>query len=163
MAVPEDDYILMVEDDPDQAETVCSWLARGFPRHKIYLVETEFEFCRQLEEFAARPPAVAVIDVILRWSDPMDPIPPRPPEVAAGGIQKAGLRCELRLRNSSATAHVPVVFYTVTNGVYLDADLKAVGEGRAAQGLPAVAFLGKEPSLNALLDLLDRVVTKRAC
>ena len=153
MAVPEGKYILIVEDDPDQSEFIAKHLRRRFPRHAVEVVETESAFRERFAEFSLQPPAVAIIDIILRWSDP-DHIPPRPPEVDAGGFQEAGLRCEQLLRDDPHTAQVPVILYTVTARDRWAEELNAANEDRRKRGLPEIDFLTKEPDIEPLLAVL---------
>ena len=78
VAVPKDQYFLVVEDDPAQAEALEKALRRRFRRHDVLVVETESEFRQGLAEITKHPPDVAIIDVILRWSDPEPPHPRAP-------------------------------------------------------------------------------------
>ena len=43
VAVPKDQYLLVVEDDPDQADTIEKALRRRFSSHDVLVVETESE------------------------------------------------------------------------------------------------------------------------
>lgn len=153
MAMPKRKYILIVEDDPAQADDIASSVRQRFPRCEVTLVETESQFRDRLPEFALDLPAVAVIDVILAWTDP-DHERPRPSEVAAGGIRNAGLRCEQVLRNDPLTARVPVILYTVTNGAHYQNDVSAANQERESHGFPKVLFLSKEPDTKPLLDAI---------
>ena len=155
MAVPKGKYFLVVEDDPDQSEAVKAALRRRFPDHDVLVVETESEFRQQFQEISKHPPAVAIIDVILPWCDP-DDIPERPQEVAEGGVEKAGLRCEYLLREDSGSAQVPVIFHTVKNENALTEDLESARAQRSELGLPEFEFLGKEPMLDALLETVKK-------
>ena len=152
MAVPKDQYLLVVEDDPDQADTIEKALRRRFSSHDVLVVETESEFRQGLLEITEHPPDVAIIDIILRWSEPDPPIPERPREVDEEGIQRAGLRCEQLLRHEPATAKVPVIFYTVTKKTHFADDLSAANADRRERGFPESAFLEKEPDLGTLTD-----------
>jgi CheY-like chemotaxis protein len=150
MAVPKDHYILIVEDDPDQADFIANALRQRFPHHEVELVETESAFHERLPEFAQNPPEVAVVDVILRWSDP-DLIPRRPPDVVSGGFQKAGLRCEQLLRQNPLTARVPVILYTITSAAHHAEYLDAANRERRERALPEVEFLEKDPDIGPLI------------
>lgn len=105
--------ILMVEDDPVQIEVMEEALRRGLKEARIDLIRTEHEFCSRLEKIAANPPDVAVIDVMLRWTDPSPDLPKPPPEVVAGGHYKAGVRCQALLGSRPDTRKIPVILYTV--------------------------------------------------
>ena len=156
MAVPKDQYLLVVEDDPEQAEAIANALRRRCRNHDVLVVETESEFRRRLAEISEHPPDVAIIDVILRWSDPDPPIPKRPAGVDEGGIQKAGLRCEQLLVLNPATAQVPVIFYTVTHANYFADDLRAANALRRESDLPEFDFLVKEPELDTLTEAVRK-------
>jgi CheY-like chemotaxis protein len=146
-------YIVIVEDDPEQADFVKEKILRRLPRYDVQIVETESEFLERLPVLLQSPPAVAAIDIILRWSNP-DKIPQRTPEVEAGTIREAGLRCEQLLRKSPVTARIPVILYTVTNGKHYEEFLATANKERHAGGYPEVRLSRKDPDVTPLIDAI---------
>ncbi len=105
--------VLIVENDHLQHEWMIEALRRRFPRSGITLIKTELEFCNRLEELAANPPDVIIMDVMLQWTTPSEHMKKPPREVIEGSHHMAGLRCEERLRKLEGTKNVPVILYTV--------------------------------------------------
>lgn len=91
------DTILVIEDDLIQAEELMKWLkAAGYSTRHI---ATELDFVKCLGELSAQQYRAAVVDMMLRWTDP-SPHMERPPEhVVLEGSYKAGLRCCRKLKN----------------------------------------------------------------
>lgn len=135
--------ILMVEDDPVQIEVMEEALRRGLREASIDLIRTEHEFCSKLEKIAANPPDVAVIDVMLRWTDPSPDLPKPPPEVIKEGHYKAGVRCQALLGSRPDTRKIPVILYTVLEQ---DDFKEQTIEGQR------VERLSKESDSNSLID-----------
>ncbi len=103
--------ILLLEDDHLQADSLCDQLERGFPNAVIDHVQSEQEFRSRIPTLEKSPPDVAILDVMVRWTDPQPDMEPPPEDVATGGHYRAGLRCHELLRK--ANAQVPVVLYSV--------------------------------------------------
>jgi CheY-like chemotaxis protein len=87
-------------------------------------IATESEFRDSLDRIADDPPALVIMDVMLRWCDPSPEMPPQPDDVRAAGFSRAGVRCSQLLRANSMTRGIPVVVFTVldANGLSLPPD-----------------------------------------
>jgi hypothetical protein len=78
-------YILIVEDDPLQAELMIEAINTdallGKPR--VERISTELLFRQRFEEIVRDPPDVITIDIMLRWADasPMVTVETTPKEV----------------------------------------------------------------------------------
>jgi hypothetical protein len=111
---------VIIEDDvltAGQMETAIR--ALGFD---VWRIPTESEFYFKFDEIAAeRRPAAIVIDVMLRWADPSDHIPPKPAHYEqTKGYRRAGLRCRTRIQGDERTAGIPVLIFTVLDQESLD-------------------------------------------
>jgi CheY-like chemotaxis protein len=110
--------VLILEDDSAMSEWLESAIHREMAdlRPEIEVLETESEFVlKWLPEFdkgLREKPAVIVIDVMLRWTDPDPDQPPRPPEVIDGGFMRAGLRCLDLIRKHTTLSRSRVVLFT---------------------------------------------------
>src|SRR5438046_757367 len=84
-------HILIVEDDCIQAEHLKYRLTTlGLECH---LISTESEFCKQIRRDDFPSYSLAVVDMMLPWTDP-SPIMEQPPlEIMQEGSYMAGLRC----------------------------------------------------------------------
>ncbi len=143
-------HIVIVEDDPIQAGLIRDALHEAFPHVDLQHVSTESEFRLSLEGLAAVPPAVIVLDVMLRWADPAPDMPPRPPDVAHEGFSRAGLRCQRLLVEHPKLRKVPVILYTVL-------DRNSVEHGSGAAPTPA-RYLQKGSDLGPLVEDVRRVI-----
>jgi ActR/RegA family two-component response regulator len=83
--------LLIVEDDKIQADEL---------RHRIeHLgwavdhISTELEFRRRVRQTDITLYSLAVVDMMLRWTDPAPEMEQPPPEVIQEGFYTAGLRC----------------------------------------------------------------------
>ena len=148
--------VVFVEDTYDQAELYQQLLEEAFAAAKeplaIMAIETESEFVDRWTDIINFQPHVFVVDLLLRWVDPMDDPPPTPPGWKEdAGIYHAGLRCLKRIRDDARTAMTPVIIYTVIS----HQDVQPLLDERS---LAAVA-LQKEASVTPLLDQM-RLVTR---
>jgi DNA-binding NarL/FixJ family response regulator len=104
-------YILLIEDDYLTAESLIDELGSAFPKTDVKHCRTESEFLQTIDEIAAHPPKVVIMDVMVRWTDPSENMPPQPEEVQHNGPWRAGIRCERRLHDLNPK--IPIVFYSV--------------------------------------------------
>jgi CheY-like chemotaxis protein len=113
-------YILIVEDDEPQFNLVKSGLERirALSADRIERIATELEFQKKFDELAENKPDVIIMDVMLRWTNPMREMPPSP-----GDMDRAGIRCEKMLANNNKTKDIPVILYTVLSRDDLKDDL----------------------------------------
>jgi CheY-like chemotaxis protein len=140
--------ILIVEDDPLQMEFIVPELQNAFCGTEIKLLKTEHQFRVALEEIAKNPPDVAIIDVMLRWTDPVPNQPPAPEDVREGGHYQAGLRCAALLRRYETTRAIPVILYTVLEEADLLHDLRELNN---------VRLLTKESDIGPLIEMIGQV------
>ena len=108
--------ILVVEDNEQQGEWLRLKLQELYKFMVVQHVRTESEFHALVQDFRANPPALAIIDMMLRWSDPAPDIPKPPPEVNDDG-RRAGLRCIQMLRADPTSAMVPIIISTVMEDI----------------------------------------------
>jgi hypothetical protein len=83
--------VLIIEDDSIQADDLKYRLARlGLD---IQVISTECEVCSQVlrDDFPSN--SLAIVDMMIRWTDPSPIMEPPPPEVIEDGSYMAGLRC----------------------------------------------------------------------
>jgi hypothetical protein len=106
-------YIVVVEDDHNQAAWIEARLKERFPEAEFRRVKTEHEFRSLSSEFAQVPPDIVIMDVMLRWTDPSPNQPARPERVKEEGPFKAGLRCQEIFASIPGCGTVPVLLYTV--------------------------------------------------
>ncbi len=122
--------ILVVEDIEQQAEWLCGELRKRHKAATVDHVRTESDFHAHVEEFRKNPPDLAIIDMMLRWSDPRLDMPDSPPDVTDDG-RRAGLRCIRLLRADPRSAKVPIIIRTVLEDIDFD-------EGEVPDDVPLV-------------------------
>jgi CheY-like chemotaxis protein len=144
--------ILSVEDDPLQAEWIRQTIEDRVAGTRVQQISTESEFVAKLSEIIANPPALILMDVMLRWADPSPNIPERPADVKNGGMQRAGLRCQVRLAADPATYGIPVILYTVLQNGELN-------QLKASALMPAhVVHIQKDSDPSDLLREIRRLI-----
>ena len=146
-------HILLVEDDYDQAESLESALSAHFAESTITKINTECEFNEKLGELEQNTPDIAVIDVMLRWTDPSPNMRDVPNEVKEGGHFEAGLRCERHLRELAETANVPVILYTVLRKEDMTDALKLTNP-------KITVFLDKDSNYNTLVNEITKLLPR---
>jgi CheY-like chemotaxis protein len=129
-------YILIVEDDKLQFETICKSLAesRAYGKRAVKRIVTELEFRDTFEKIANDNPLFIVMDVMLKWTTKERLVLP-PKEIEEKGFYRAGLRCEKMLAEDSRTKHIPIIIYSVLG----QDDLKGDYEPR-----PQVRYVDKD-------------------
>lgn len=105
--------ILLVEDDSSQAKLIEEHLQDEFPDCDVQILSTESAFRENFESVATNTPDLILIDVMLRWCDISDHMPPRPPECE--DFSRAGIRCCKLIKADSRTRDIPVIVLTVLN------------------------------------------------
>jgi hypothetical protein len=83
--------ILILEDDQIQADDLIHRLDRlGSP---VDLISTEAQFRKRLRDGDVKVYSLAIVDMMLRWTDPAPDMEPPPQDVIEEGSYTAGLRC----------------------------------------------------------------------
>ena len=92
--------VLILEDDAIQAAALEKRLIRDLGA-KVDAIATELEFWRRVQSAEGITADVAVVDMMLRWTDPSPTMVLPPDDIIREGFYTAGLRCcrELRKRN----------------------------------------------------------------
>lgn len=132
--------IVVVEDDFLQLAWIVERLKEAFPNHEIKQISSESAFRAEFLGMQANPPAVVIMDMMLRWSDPRTPRP-KPPEMAYSSSHLAGIRCIDMLAQNPTTAKVPIVIYTIFDAC--DFNLESLR--------PGVEFLSKSMDARPLI------------
>lgn len=139
-------YILIVEDDPLQAELMIDAIkADSFlTRARVERFSTEFLFQQRFDDVTNDPPNVITMDIMLRWADASPDVhaDSTPEEVRDKGIFEAGLRCEKMLASNPKTQHIPVILYTI------------LSKDDLGEGLPKrdnLLHLSKDSDLSSLI------------
>jgi CheY-like chemotaxis protein len=138
---------LLVEDDLTQRDLISEALKREFPELELWPIATESEFRDSLDEIGKNPPALIIMDVMLRWCDPSEQMPAVAPD--ATDFSRAGVRCCHLLKNNPKTKAIPIIVLTVLDKNGLD--------------LPPYCFhVPKTSDLRALIDAVADRVRQRA-
>lgn len=116
--------IAIVEDDVTLASTFAAELGRDVPEVACDFVATESEFRRKLSDWEASPPALFVLDVMLRWSSPSPTMPPVPSD--AHDPYRAGFRCLNLLLTSTKLCRTPVIMHTVLDRTDIEDEMRKV-------------------------------------
>jgi CheY-like chemotaxis protein len=139
-------YILVVEDDHLQYESISDDLKHAFRRVRIQSIRTEYEFRAFFATEGLELPGLVVLDMMLRWADPSENMPEPLQDVIVGGYYRAGLRCEKFLASREQTSNIPVIIYTVLERDDLKEDLLGLRSN--------VRYLRKESDSAALITLI---------
>lgn len=113
---------ILVEDDPQQSETIKSAIERRYRDVEVELLETESDFCNRLATIPVRGerPRMVICDVMLPWAFPSADAPLPPSDVSAGTFRKAGLRCWERFRQREDLRSIPWIYFTVLDETTID-------------------------------------------
>jgi CheY-like chemotaxis protein len=142
--------ILIVEDDYMQTEFIVPTLRQAFRGSEIQQLNTEHEFRVAMNEIAANPPDVIVIDVMLRWTDPEPDLPPVPEDVETGGYHHAGIRCAKLLAENERTKQIPLILYTVLETTDIAQELRGLSGN--------IKLLTKESDPTSLIETVKTVL-----
>ena len=143
--------ILVVEDIEQQADWLCEKLRESYHPAELQWVRTESEFHARVEEFRKNPPDLAIIDMMLAWSDPMLEVPDAPSDVTDDG-RRAGLRCIRLLRADPRSAKIRIIIRTVLEDIDFD-------EGEVPDDVPLVT---KESDSEGLFQVIRKALTEHA-
>ena len=118
-------HILLVEDDPLQAELIEEFLldVTAFPKAVVDRISTESGFRARFKDIATKNPDVVIMDIMLRWADPSPDFELPPDDIAEEGFYRGGLRCEKMLSQDSRTSEIPVILYTILSNGDLSEEL----------------------------------------
>lgn len=141
--------ILIVEDDHMQTDFIDPALRQAFRGSEIKYLNTEHEFRVAMDDIVKDPPDVAVIDVMLRWTDPDPDLPPPPEDVNTGAYHHAGIRCAKLLAENEKINQIPVILYTVLETTDILQELTT---------LPNVRLLTKESDFAPLIDTIRNIL-----
>jgi DNA-binding NarL/FixJ family response regulator len=152
--------IVSLEDDEPFWDLLQEALTEAFPGADLVWVRTESEFRQNVKKFAAKPPDIFLLDVMVKWADAAEDMPKPPAEVVKDGYFRAGLRCHKLLLENTITRSVPVVLFTV---------LERSDVEKVKSELPAgSAFVGKSGdfrelirTINALTDQPRKISRRR--
>jgi hypothetical protein len=104
--------LLIVEDDNVQADELAHQIKDHLKR-AVDHISTEVEFRKRVQQPDITSYSLAVVDMMLRWTDPAPDMEQPPDEVIREGFYTAGLRC---CRQLSAKG-VRCVIYTALDPV----------------------------------------------
>jgi CheY-like chemotaxis protein len=135
--------ILLIEDDPAQAEMAAEYLARAFLGTSVHSVYSESQFLQQFSEIERNPPDLFILDIMIRWSIPGQVPFYESPADQGQDYFRAGLRCMQRLNGSARTSLVPLIIHSVLDRADYAHELQA--------GLPShYSVLRKSANLDDL-------------
>src|SRR5688572_2350067 len=121
--------ILVLEDDPLQAETFCDELGGWFRGVKVEHLESESEFRDWVEEKIVKGgqplPDVVVADVMMPWAFPSPEAPLPPEDVRQGGLSRAGVRCLMYFRER-VPGDVPWVLFSILDQEHIRKEIESV-------------------------------------
>jgi hypothetical protein len=121
--------ICLVEDDYLQADWISAQISKRFKTANVQIIKTEQKFRAEFQKLVQSPPAVFVIDVMLRWTDPSPTMESPPKDVQVNGFYRAGVRCAKMLAANPKTKKSRVILFTVLEKTDLEDDLKTLGKG----------------------------------
>ena len=94
--------VLIIEDDKIQADELKRRLEQaGF---KVRHISTELQFQKFVKEPGVATYDIAVVDMMLRWTDPSPEMEMPSDEILAEGFYVAGLRCSRTLKQHGVRA-----------------------------------------------------------
>ena len=105
--------VWLLEDDHLQAESIIETVMKTLkiPRSDIVWMKTEHQFYQRLDSEKVRLPNLAILDVMVRWTDSAPNMPSPPENVRIERHHRAGARCCEKLR--AIAPNIPVIFYTI--------------------------------------------------
>jgi hypothetical protein len=137
--------ILLIEDIYLQGEWLETQLASAF-RCEIRWVKTASEFQSQLDDIGAWSPDLALVDVMLKWSEPRPDMAPPPPTWSR---TTAGIECQRLLGSHPGTGRTQVILYTILSRKDLSGKLPQLPAG--------VSHLVKDADLEPLFQRIREV------
>jgi hypothetical protein len=103
--------VLIIEDDSIQARRLEELIQRYYPGVAVDKISTELEFHRRLPEMTNSEYNVALVDMMLRWTDPSREMEKPPSEIVEEGYFVGGLRCRRKLLEKN----IPSIIFTIHN------------------------------------------------
>jgi DNA-binding response OmpR family regulator len=141
--------IISLEDDEPFWDLLKDELETKFPNVSLQWIRTEADFYDRIGDFVANPPDLFILDVMVKWADPVPEMPEPPENVEREKYYRAGLRCRKRLLERPATASVPVILLTVLEQVDMD---------KVAEDIPAgTVFVAKSSDFRELIDAIKKL------
>lgn len=144
---------LIVEDDYLQADTLEDVLLERYPGAEVDRIRTEHQFMGRIDELRKKPPDIALLDIMVRWTDPTDNMPDPPSEVEEGGYFGAGIRCMKKLRSVEETADMPIILYTVLQ----DSDMEELNIEETGR----TRHVTKDSDTDELFEAIDELLENR--
>ena len=140
--------ILIIDDSPTDVHVYGNMLKKnGFEVESASNAEDGIEMAKNTQ------PDLILMDVMLRWTDPVPPeeMPPEPAEVEEEGYYRAGIRCVRRLRKQEQTdPRIPILLFTILSDHDLSQDLLELNQDRYFH----VAYLQKTAPV---VDLIRKI------
>lgn len=106
--------IVLIDGDPLQRGAIIDYLAER-RQVEVTEIDTEHGFREALPGLIEQPPDMFIMELLMRWADPIPGAPPVPEDVREGGHFRAGQRI-VRLLVESPISHVPVIVSSVLDG-----------------------------------------------
>ncbi len=147
------DEILIVEDDPQQSESIRDAIRRCYRGAVVEILETEYEFRRRMDRIPKEgpKPRMVICDVMLPWAYPDPDAPSAPPDVQEGTFRMAGVRCYDCFRRREDLKEIPWIYFTVLDKETIEYEKHS--DERAS-------FVQKSSSINVLLDEMRQMDEK---
>jgi len=139
--------VLIVEDDAIQAGRLESLIHTKFSGVAVVKIDTELKFRKSLPSIKDGEYRVALIDMMLRWTDPSPDMEQPPEEILKEGFFVGGLRCRKLLLEK----RIPSIIFTVLNR-----------ETSLPRG-EDIEFVQKGPSYQPVLDKLNKYLGPATC
>ena len=143
--------IVSLEDDEPFWDLLKDALEEEFPEAKLQWIRTESQFYEQISAFAATPPTLFLLDVMVKWADAAEKMPAAPKDVVEESYYRAGLRCRKRLLENPITAKIPVILYTVLERSDID---------RVTRELADTTMVGKSGDFRELISAVNNLLGK---
>jgi len=132
--------VLIIEDDSIQAARLEDLIRSRFSAVSVDRVATELEFRKRLPQIQERYYKVALVDMMLRWTDPSPDMEPPDRDAIEQGFFVGGLRCRKALLEKG----IPSIVFTVLNQENLPPEYRG----------QEIDFVQKGPSYEPILQKL---------
>ena len=139
-----DGIVLHLETDPDQREWYTPLLRQY---GEVLSIPSEYAFREAVTGLARShrlPARLALLDMVVLWSEPAKEIPERPVDVGGGGMRYAGARCGKFLLESEETfvqggQHTPLIMIAALDESYVRMAMRSVFK----DSVPRYKFIDK--------------------
>jgi CheY-like chemotaxis protein len=125
--------VLIIEDDKIQANELRKSLESS--GMQVRHISTELQFQQLIRESGTLPFALAIVDMMLRWTDPSPQMEMPPPEILAEGFYVAGLRCCRALRTRGVKSIIFTALDPAKIPLLTPEEFKIVNKSRGYEGL----------------------------